>query len=196
MSRTKRSLDLFCAVLGLLVLWPLFLLIAFFIKLDDGGAVFYRQERVGYKGWPFRIYKFRTMMSVEEGWLLTIGRDKRITRVGWWLRRFKLDELPQLFNVAKGEMSLVGPRPEVPKYVALYTSTQRQVLDLVPGITDPASIEYRNESDLLCLSSDPETTYLEEIMPAKLVLNLEYAKRATRLSDTLIVLQTLVRILC
>jgi lipopolysaccharide/colanic/teichoic acid biosynthesis glycosyltransferase len=196
MRRTKRFFDLFCAVLGLLVLWPLFLLIALFIKLDDGGAVFYCQKRIGHKGRPFCLYKFRTMTDVEgDGALVTIGQDKRITRVGRQLRKFKFDELPQLFNIVKGEMSLVGPRPEVPEYVALYTSAHRRVLDLIPGITDPASVEYHNESDLLGLSSDPETVYLEEIMPAKLKLSLDYAERATALSDTLVILQTLSQIL-
>lgn len=166
------------------------------IKLDDKGPVFFRQERVGYKGRPFRIWKFRTMVVDAEkiGKPLTVGRDPRITRVGYWLRKFKLDELPQLFNVLVGEMSLVGPRPEVPKYVALYTPEQRKVLDLVPGITDPASIKYRDESEILGRSPDPDRTYLEEIMPEKIRLNLEYAAHATVWSDFIIVLKTLFRV--
>jgi len=196
MRWSKRLFDLFWTILGLLVLWPLFLLVALLIKLDDGGPVFFRQERVGYKGRLFRIWKFRTMVVDAEkiGKPLTVGRDPRITRVGYWLRKFKLDELPQLFNVLAGEMSLVGPRPEVPKYVALYTPGQRRVLDLVPGITDPASIKYRDESEILARSPDPERTYVEEIMPEKIRLNLEYAERATVWSDFIVILCTLLRV--
>jgi len=196
MRWSKRLFDLFWSILGLLILWPLFLVVALLIKLDDKGPVFFRQERVGYKGRPFRIWKFRTMVVDAEkiGKPLTVGRDPRITRVGYWLRKFKLDELPQLFNVLVGEMSLVGPRPEVPKYVALYTPEQRKVLDLVPGITDPASIKYRDESEILGRSPDPDRTYLEEIMPEKIRLNLEYAAHATVWSDFIIVLKTLFRV--
>ncbi|GAH17100.1 unnamed protein product, partial [marine sediment metagenome] len=151
MSLGKRLFDLFWASLGLVLLSPLFLILALLIKLADGGAVFYRQERVGWRGRPFRVWKFRTMVMNAErmGKPLTVGDDPRITAAGRFLRRFKLDELPQLFNVVRGEMSLVGPRPEVAKYVRLYTPGQRRVLDLVPGITDPASIKYRDESDIL-----------------------------------------------
>lgn len=194
MKWSKRLFDLFWSLLGLAVLWPLFLLIALLIKLEDGGPVFFRQERVGYKGHPFHIWKFRTMVvdAEKRGKLLTVGRDPRITRVGYWLRRFKIDELPQLINVTLGQMSLVGPRPEVPQYVALYTPEQREVLELVPGITDPASIAYRHENDLLACSPDPERTYIEEIMPEKIRLNLEYARRATIWTDLVVILQTII----
>lgn len=193
MRWTKRLFDLFWSLLGLAVLWPLFLLIAFLIKLEDGGPVFFRQERVGYKGRPFYIWKFRTMVidAEKRGKPLTVGRDPRITRVGYWLRRFKLDELPQLINVVSGQMSLVGPRPEVPQYVALYTPEQRKILDLVPGITDPASLAYRNESELLANFPDPEQVYVEKIVPEKIRLNLEYAQRATICTDVLIILRTI-----
>lgn len=196
MKLGKRLFDLFWSTLGLLTLWPLFLIIAILIKLDDGGPVFYRQERVGYKGRPFKIWKFRTMIVNAEkvGKPLTVGRDPRITRVGYWLRKFKLDELPQLINVFLGEMSLVGPRPEVPKYVALYNAEQKRVLNLMPGITDPASIKFKDESELLAQASDPEKFYIEKIMPEKIRLNLEYAERATLWSDFLVILQTLVHI--
>jgi len=175
------------------VLWPAFLVIAVLIKLDDGGAVFFRQLRVGRYGREFRVWKFRTMIARAEqcGGPLTVGDDPRITRVGRWLRHSKLDELPQLFNVLAGQMSLVGPRPEVPHYVALYTPDQRRVLDLVPGITDPASIAYRDESALLAQAPDWERQYIEVIMPEKIRLNLAYAARATQWKDFLVVVVTL-----
>jgi len=175
------------------VLWPALLVIAVLIKLDDGGAVFFRQVRVGRGGRAFRVWKFRTMIPRAEqcGGPLTVGDDPRVTRVGRWLRHSKLDELPQLFNVLAGQMSLVGPRPEVPHYVALYTPDQRRVLDLVPGITDPASIAYRDESALLAQAPDWERQYVEVIMPEKIRLNLAYAARATRWKDFLVVVVTL-----
>jgi lipopolysaccharide/colanic/teichoic acid biosynthesis glycosyltransferase len=196
MKLEKRLFDVVASAIGLLVLWPVFLVIAALIKLEDGGPVFYRQERIGYKGRPFKIWKFRTMVVNADklGKPLTVGRDPRITRVGYWLRKFKLDELPQLLNVLLGEMSLVGPRPEVPQYVALYTPEQRRVLDLVPGITDPASIKFANEAELLAEANDPEKFYIEHIMPTKIRLNMEYASHATLWSDILVILKTLVRI--
>jgi len=196
MKLEKRLFDIAASAIGLLVLWPVFLVIAVLIKLEDGGPVFYRQERIGYKGRPFKIWKFRTMVVNADklGKPLTVGRDPRITRVGYWLRKFKLDELPQLLNVLLGEMSLVGPRPEVPQYVALYTPEQRKVLDLVPGITDPASIKFANEAELLAEASNPEKFYIEHIMPTKIRLNMEYASHATLWSDILVILKTLVRI--
>lgn len=197
MKLEKRLFDIIASVTGLLVLWPVFLVIAVLIRLEDGGPVFYRQERIGYKGRTFKIWKFRTMVVDADklGKPLTVGRDPRITRVGYWLRKFKLDELPQLLNVLLGEMSLVGPRPEVPQYVALYTPEQRRVLDLVPGITDPASIKFANEAELLAEASDPEKFYIEHIMPTKIRLNLEYASQATLWSDICVILRTLVRII-
>ena len=196
MKLEKRLFDIVASAIGLLVLWPVFLVIAVLIKLEDGGPVFYRQERIGYKGKPFKIWKFRTMVVNADklGKPLTAGRDPRITRVGYWLRKFKLDELPQLLNVLLGEMSLVGPRPEVPQYVALYAPEQKKVLDLIPGITDPASIMFANEAELLAEASDPEKFYIEHIMPTKIRLNMEYASHATLCSDILVILKTLVRI--
>lgn len=189
----KRLFDLFWATLGLILLWPLFLLIALGIKLEDGGPVFYRQERVGQGGQPFRIWKFRTMVvrADQLGLPLTVGQDPRVTGVGHWLRRFKLDELPQLLNVFVGEMSLVGPRPEVRKFVDLYSAEQRRVLDLRPGITDLASVKYRRESELLAASEDPERTYVEQVMADKIRINLDYAAQATVWSDFRVVLLTL-----
>ena len=196
MRGTKRLFDLCWTIPGLLVLSPAFLVIAVLIKLDDGGAVFFRQVRVGRCGRAFRVWKFRTMIARAEqcGGPLTVGDDPRITRVGRWLRHSKLDELPQLFNVLAGQMSLVGPRPEVPHYVALYTPDQRRVLDLVPGITDPASIAYRDESALLAQAPDWERQYIEVIMPEKIRLNLAYAARATQWKDFLIVVVPLLNL--
>lgn len=194
MRLRKRVFDLFWVILGLAVIWPLFVLVALLIKLGDRGPVSFRQQRIGYKGQPFHIRKFRTMVLNAEqlGTPLTVGqRDPRITPIGYWLRRFKLDELPQLLNVLAGEMSLVGPRPEVPRYVALYTPEQRLVLGLVPGITDPASIEYRHESAMLAAVPDPEQTYVKEIMPVKIRINLEYAKTSTLSSDFAVIVKTL-----
>ncbi|MGH7504213.1 MAG: sugar transferase, partial [Longimicrobiales bacterium] len=151
MTRTKRLLDLVLAIAGLLVLWPVFLGIAAAIKLDDRGPVFFRQTRVGRHGRPFRIWKFRTMVPRAEqlGSPITVDGDARVTRAGARLRACKADELPQLFNILAGEMSLVGPRPELPRYVEGYTDEQRRVLELMPGITDPASLRYRDEGALL-----------------------------------------------
>lgn len=189
----KRLMDLVGSGVGLLLLWPFFLLAAIAIKLDDRGPVFFRQERVGRYGRMFRIWKFRTMvMNAEKlGAQVTVGRDPRITAVGHTLRRFKLDEFPQLINVFTGEMSLVGPRPEVPQYVAYYSPEQRAVLDLRPGITDPASIQFRDESALLADKADPVKAYIEELMPEKIRINLDYAARANAFSDFGMVLKTL-----
>ena len=189
----KRLMDLLGAGVGLLLLWPFFLAVAIAIKLDDRGPVFFRQERVGRFGRRFRIWKFRTMVMDAEarGAQVTVGRDPRITRVGHSLRHFKLDEFPQLFNVLLGEMSLVGPRPEVPRYVAEYSPEQRVVLDLRPGITDPASIAFRDEAAVLAEKADPERAYVEEVMPEKIRINLDYAAHATVLTDFATVLRTL-----
>ncbi|MBS3967365.1 MAG: sugar transferase [Truepera sp.] len=192
----KRLLDLTGAGLGLLVLSPVFAAIAALIKLDSPGPVFFRQERVGRHGQPFWIFKFRSMRTDAPslGGQLTVGRDPRITRVGALLRQTKLDELPQLLNVLRGEMSLVGPRPEVPKYVALYTPEQRQVLAVRPGITDLASIEYRSESELLARAPDPEKVYVQEVMPHKLQLNLEYIRTQSLDRDLAIIFKTIRRV--
>jgi lipopolysaccharide/colanic/teichoic acid biosynthesis glycosyltransferase len=188
----KRLLDLIFAALGLIVVSPLMAVIALVIKLSDGGRVFFAQERVGQFGVPFRMYKFRTMVANAErlGIPLTTHNDSRITRVGRWLRRTKLDELPQLWNVVKGNMSLVGPRPEVPRYVALYTADQRQVLEVRPGITDPASLEFFDEARCLGMSN-PEMAYVTLVLPHKLAINLAYLERRTIVSDFIVLLATL-----
>lgn len=172
----KRIIDIMASGCGLLVLSPIFLILAIWIKLDSKGPVFYRQVRVGKNGKDFRIFKFRSMVvNADKGSLITVGgRDPRITRSGYYIRKYKLDELAQLINVFIGDMSLVGPRPEVRKYVDLYTEEQKKVLTVRPGITDYASIEYMDENVLLEKSSDPDKTYIEEIMPAKIELNMRY----------------------
>jgi len=181
----KRVVDVALSALALALLWPLGLVVAAAVRLGDGGPAFFRQERVGRGGRRFRMWKFRTMTvgSERSGRHLTVSGDARITRVGAVLRRTKLDELPQLLNVLRGEMSLVGPRPEVPRYVAFYNAEQRPVLRLTPGITDPASLRYRDESEELSGSAEPERMYVERIMPEKIRLNLAYAARATWRSD-------------
>lgn len=190
---TKRVLDVLGAGIGLLLLCPVFAVVAVLIKLDDGGPVYFLQTRIGRGGRPFRMLKFRTMTvdAEQRGGSLTIGEDPRITRLGRILRASKLDELPQLVNVLAGQMSLVGPRPELPKYVAFYDASQRRVLDLRPGITDPASIVYRHESTLLGGSSDPEALYMHTILPDKIRINLEYAGRATIFSDLAVIVRTI-----
>ena len=196
MSRQKRFFDLFFAIPGFLILSPFFYLAALAIKLDSPGPVFFRQLRVGRQGHYFRLVKFRTMLANAEkmGPQITVGKDSRITRLGELLRKTKVDELPQLFNVLTGDMSLVGPRPEVPRYVSLYSQEDKRVLELMPGITDPASIKYRQESEILAESSDPERTYIEVIMPEKIEINLAYALEATVFSDFKVVLETLRRL--
>jgi len=188
----KRGLDVTASALGLLALTPVFMGIALAIKLDDGGPVFYRQLRVGRNEKPFFILKFRTMVQDADraGLLLTVGVDPRVTKVGQLLRRAKLDELAQLVNVLRGEMSLVGPRPEVPRYVALYTPLQKLVLRLRPGVTDPASIRYRDENTLLGNAPDPEGTYIGTVMPAKLAINIEYLRDFSVWKDCGILLST------
>lgn len=189
----KRAFDLFWSLLGLALLAPALALVAILVKAEDGGPVFFRQARVGQGGRPFRIWKFRTMVvdAERKGRAITVGADPRITRIGRFLRAAKLDELPQLLNVVAGEMSLVGPRPEVPRYVELYTGSQRAILDLRPGITDLASIKYRHESELLAGAEDPDGTYIQAILPDKIRINLAYAARAGVGSDFLVILATL-----
>ena len=189
----KRLLDVFAAAGGLLVLSPLFAAVALAIWAADRGPVFYVQERVGLGGKTFELWKFRTMRvcADRQGSLVTVGGDPRVTRIGRWLRRFKIDELPQLLNVLRKEMSLVGPRPEVPRYVALYSPEQRAVLRLVPGITDPASVEFSREEEILRKAENPERYYVEVVMPRKIELNLEYANRATAWTDLRMILRTL-----
>ena len=175
----KRLFDIVASGLGLIVLSPLFLILAIWIKLDSKGPVFYRQVRVGYKNKDFRIFKFRSMrVGADKGSLVTIGgRDPRVTKSGYWIRKFKLDELPQLINVFIGDMSLVGPRPEVRHYVDYWTPDQMHVLDVRPGITDPASIKFRNENELMEKAEDPEKYYIEVIMQEKIKLYLEYVEK-------------------
>lgn len=193
----KRLFDVGCCVLGLIVLAPILLLIALLIRTDSKGPILYVQERIGLNGRPFYIFKFRTMvMDADKKGLLTVGgKDPRVTRIGYSLRRYKLDELPQLFNVLKGDMSLVGPRPEVKKYVDLYSSSQREVLTVKPGITDYASIVFVDENDILAKSADPEQAYIQEIMPAKLALNRKYIDEKGLLTDLRIIVKTLLRII-
>jgi lipopolysaccharide/colanic/teichoic acid biosynthesis glycosyltransferase len=193
----KRAFDFIFSTLGLVFLFPFFFIIALLIKIEDGGPVLFIQKRIGYRGRPFFMYKFRTMVvdADKKGNLLTVGGDPRITKSGRLLRKFKLDELPQLINVLKGEMSLVGPRPEVEKYVNLYTNEQREVLNLYPGITDPASIKYVDENEVLEKAEDPERVYIEKIMPEKIRLNLEYAKNATVITDFMVIIKTLFEII-
>lgn len=194
----KRVFDLVLSAVGLLVLSPLLLLIAAWIKLDSPGPVFFRQERVGRHGRHFLIHKFRTMRHAphEQGAQITVGADTRITRAGQALRRHKLDELPQLIDVLAGTMSLVGPRPEVPCYVALYPPALRdKVLSVRPGITDPASIEFRDESDLLARAGDPERAYIEQVMPAKLRSAADYVDRMSIRTDLRLIGLTLRRLL-
>jgi lipopolysaccharide/colanic/teichoic acid biosynthesis glycosyltransferase len=191
--RAKRCLDLVLAVPGVVVLAPLFALLMIFIKLDSRGPAFFRQVRVGRQGRPFRIFKFRTMVADAEarGAQITVGTDQRITRVGHFLRRSKFDELPQLLNVVKGEMTLVGPRPEVPRYVSQYGEAEKPLLALTPGITSLASLQFRHESELLAAQSDPETFYLTQVMPEKVRIDLAYARRATVMSDLAVIAKTL-----
>ncbi len=193
----KRAMDLVVSGCALAVLWPVLTLIAVAIKADDPGPVFYRQVRVGKDGRPFRIFKFRTMIvdADKKGLQITVGRDSRITRMGAFLRRTKLDELAQLLNVFAGEMSFVGPRPEVQKYVDLYTPYQRQVLLVRPGITDYASIAYRNENDLLAGAEDPERMYIDVIMPDKIELNMKYLREISPVADIKLIFKTIAAVI-
>lgn len=185
----KRLVDFIVSLFFLFLLFPILVLLAILIKLESNGPVFYLQVRVGLNGKDFRIFKFRTMfIGSDKAGLLTVGgRDPRITKVGIFIRKYKLDELPQLINVLNGEMSLVGPRPEVRKYVNMYNDEQLKVLSVKPGITDYASIQYSDENELLAKSVDPEKTYIEEVMPAKLLLNLKYINEISWLTDLKII---------
>lgn len=188
----KRLFDIVASGLGLIVLSPLFLILAIWIKLDSKGPVFYRQVRVGYKNKDFRIYKFRSMrVGADKGSLVTIGgHDPRVTRSGYFIRKFKFDELPQLINVFLGDMSLVGPRPEVRHYVDYWTPEQMHVLDVRPGITDPASIKFRNENELMEKAEDPEKYYIEVIMQEKIKLYLEYVEKHSFFYDLRLIFKT------
>ncbi len=176
-----RFCDIVLSCLGLLLLSPLFVVVAVWIVIDNPGPIFYRQMRVGKDGKDFGLLKFRSMrVGADKSSLITIGEhDSRITRAGYYIRKYKLDELPQLWNVLVGDMSLVGPRPEVRKYVDMYTDEQRLVLSVRPGITDYASIEYIDENRILAQAEDPDRTYIEEIMPAKIAMNMRYIEHQT-----------------
>lgn len=171
-----RVFDLIFSLLGLIILSPILLIISVLIILESRGGVFYLQIRIGIHGNEFKLFKFRTMQtgSDKKGLLTIGGKDSRITKIGYYLRKYKIDELPQLINVLFGEMSLVGPRPEVKKYTDMYNEYQRKVLSVKPGITDYASIEYRDENEILGKATDPERAYIEEVMPAKIELNFKY----------------------
>ena len=191
----KRVFDIFCSFIILIIFLPFGILIALFVLFDSRGGVFYVQERVGKDQKPFGLIKFRTMFvnSEKEG-KLTVGmNDYRITRIGRFLRRSKLDEFPQFFNVLIGDMSIVGPRPEIREYVALYSDEQKIILNFKPGITDVASLEYYRENEILGAAEDPEKTYIEEIMPAKIELNKKYIKNASIGQDIKIMWRTVLR---
>ena len=187
----KRAFDILCSFLGLTVLSPVLLVVSVLVAVTSPGGVFFRQERIGKDGKPFRIFKFRSMRKDNAGLKITTGNDSRITPVGRFLRKSKIDELPQLINVLVGDMSFVGPRPEVADYVNLYTPYQRQVLLVRPGITGLASIRFRNENDLLTASDDPNRTYIQEILPEKLRLDLSYIPRAGVVQDIALIFETL-----
>lgn len=193
----KRSFDIIISVIGLLFLVPIFLIIAIVIKIDSKGPVFFKQIRVGKNGREFKIFKFRTMKENAEkkGMQITINGDSRITKSGYFLRKYKIDELPQLINVLIGDMSFVGPRPEVPKYVAMYDENQRSILKIRPGITDIASIKYRDENSILAKSEDPEQTYIQDIMPRKIELNIKYIKNMSVLYDIGLIIKTISKVI-
>ncbi|MFN3396685.1 MAG: sugar transferase [Thermodesulfovibrionales bacterium] len=190
----KRSFDIIASLLGLILLIPFFIVVSILIKVDSKGPVFFSQERIGKDFKPFRIFKFRTMIQTNNGPLITTANDLRITRVGKYLRRYKIDELPQLFNVLKGDMSLVGPRPEVKKYVDLFDSDYRKILTIRPGLTDPASLRYSNEEAILSQSPDYEEAYIKRILPEKINLSLEYVNNHTMMRDITIILETIFKI--
>jgi len=189
----KRVFDVLTSIVGLLLLSPLFLIVAILIKLDSRGPVFFRQDRVGRALRPFPILKFRTMVkdAPGKGGLITIGNDARITRVGRFLRKMKFDELPQLINVLRGEMSIVGPRPEVHRYVELFREDYREILTIRPGITDLASLKYRDEAAILGSCLDPEAMYAERILPEKVSLAKEYVRKSSLIFDLTLILKTL-----
>lgn len=195
MNRGKRFFDLFWTLPGIVLLLVPGLIVAAAVIIDDGWPPLYAQERVGLHGRPFTLLKFRSMRRAcdSPNGRLTVGTDSRITGVGRVLRRTKLDELPQLLNVLRGDMSLVGPRPEVPEFVRQYSLEQRDVLELLPGITDPASAKYADESDILALHANPHEYYMTTIMPDKIRISIEYARRATMISDFLVIVETVLR---
>lgn len=193
----KRTVDFLSSIIGLIVLSPFFLVIGLLVKIDSRGPVFYLQERVGREVKPFKLFKFRTMhVDADKYAAITVGaRDPRITSVGFYLRKYKIDELPQLINVFNGTMSLVGPRPELKKFVDLYSDEQKKVLSVRPGLTDFASIQFRNENELLEGKPDPIDFYIREIMPVKLEMNLKYIRNQSLVTDLQILLKTILHII-
>lgn len=192
----KRIFDIISSLFGLILLSPFMIIIAILIKIDSKGPIFFKQIRVTKNGREFKIFKYRTMRVGSDKYSqITVGKDSRITKVGDFLRKYKLDEIPQLINVLLGDMSLVGPRPEVPKYVALYTEEQREILKVRAGITDYASIEFSNENEILANESDPEKAYIEKIMPRKIELNKKYLSEISVMTDIKIILLTIKKIL-
>lgn len=193
----KRIFDIICSIIILFIFFPFGLILSLLIALESKGGVFYRQERIGKNGVPFKLFKFRSMRKdADKSGKLTVGmRDARITRTGYFIRKYKLDEFPQFINVILGDMSIVGPRPEVREYTDLYTDEQRQILNVRPGITDLASLEYFEENELLGKSDNPQKTYIEEIMPTKIELNKKYLANPTLGNDLKIMWKTFVRII-
>ena len=192
----KRIFDITLSLFGLIILLPFMLIIAILIKIDSKGSIFFKQIRVTKGGREFKILKYRTMRVGSDKYSqITVGKDKRITEMGSFLRKYKLDEIPQLINVLVGDMSLVGPRPEVPKYVNLYTEEQKEILKVRAGITDYASIEFSNENDLLASEENPEKAYIEKVMPKKIELNKKYLSEISVLTDIKIILLTIKKIL-
>lgn len=189
----KRLFDITASFFGILILSPLLIFIGLWVGLSSKGGVFYKQIRVGKNNKDFKLYKFRSMrVNSDKQGLLTVGsKDSRITKAGYFIRKYKIDELPQLINVLKGDMSFVGPRPEVRRYVDLYSEEQMKVLSVRPGITDPASIKYRNENDILSSASNPEEYYIQQIMPDKLKINIDYINTRTFVKDIKIIFQTI-----
>lgn len=189
----KRLFDITASFFGIIILSPLLIFIGLWVGLSSKGGVFYKQIRVGKNNKDFKLYKFRSMrVNSDKQGLLTVGsKDSRITKAGYFIRKYKIDELPQLFNVLKGDMSFVGPRPEVRRYVDLYSKEQMKVLSVRPGITDPASIKYRNENDILSSASNPEEYYIQHIMPDKLQINIDYINTQTFIKDIKIIFQTI-----
>lgn len=193
----KRGFDIVVSFIGLLIFLPIFLIVAIIIKLDSKGPIFFRQVRVGKNGKEFKIIKFRTMVvdAEEKGMQITVDGDSRITKPGNFLRKSKIDELPQLINVLIGDMSFVGPRPEVPKYIAMYNKNQRSILKVRPGITDIASIEYRDENSILAQSKNPEKAYINEIMPRKIELNFKYIENMSVIYDIKLIIETIFKVI-
>ena len=192
----KRIFDITLSLILLSIFFPFGLLISVWILIESSGGVFYKQVRIGHKGIPFKMFKFRSMrQNSDKLGQLTVGmRDPRITRSGYFIRKYKLDEFPQFINVLKGDMSIVGPRPEVKEFVDLYTDEQRKILNVKPGITDYASLDYFKENELLGLSDDPRKTYIDEIMPAKIELNMKYIQHPGLLNDIKIMWRTFLKI--